>query len=240
MTDEELRELISSLAVSQLQTNLQLQQTDFQIQQTDLQLQETGRLLRESSLRSEHGLQMLQKETDRLEKQIDKLGKQMGELGNKFGSFTEGMAFPSMSKLLTQRFGADFVTLRPKKRKGGRTLEVDVLAVSNSGRNVAYVVEVKSHLKPEGVEQMLRILRDFPEFYPEQRDKQLYGVLALVGATDEVRREALKHGLYLAEISGDTFQLCVPEDFVPRSYQKPTGTTPPPSSTAPPSQQPSA
>ena len=43
------------------------------------------------------------KETDRqLRKQLKELGKQIGGLRDKFRSFTEGMALPSMTKILTE------------------------------------------------------------------------------------------------------------------------------------------
>jgi hypothetical protein len=45
-------------------------------------------------------------ETDRRfqdsDQQLKELGKQMGGLGAKFGSFTEGLALPSMETLLPQ------------------------------------------------------------------------------------------------------------------------------------------
>nr|NCS30802.1 DUF3782 domain-containing protein [Microcystis aeruginosa F13-15] len=45
-----------------------------------------------------------QKETDRqlkeTDKQLKELGKQIGGLGAKFGSFTEGLALPSMETIL--------------------------------------------------------------------------------------------------------------------------------------------
>ena len=37
-----------------------------------------------------------------LRKQLEELGKQIGGLGEKFGGFTEGMALPSMTKILTK------------------------------------------------------------------------------------------------------------------------------------------
>ncbi len=49
-------------------------------------------------------LQIFLQETDRkfqeTDRQIRELGKQIGGLGNKFGSFTEGLALPSMQKIL--------------------------------------------------------------------------------------------------------------------------------------------
>ena len=75
MTDEELKELVASLAVAQRETDRQLKETDRQ-----------------------------------LRKQLKELGKQIGGLGEKFGGFTEGMAFPAMSKILTETFGMEVVT----------------------------------------------------------------------------------------------------------------------------------
>lgn len=164
-------------------------------------------------------LALAQKETDR---QLKELGKQVGGLGEKFGSFTEGMALPSMMRLLVDRFGVTTLAPRFRRRRNGRQLELDVFAYSNTDRNVAFVVEIKSHLREDGLEQMLKILREFPEFFPEHRDKKLYGILAVVDAPDDLARRVLDHGIYLARIRDDVFILDVPEDFEPRSFQQPT------------------
>ncbi len=145
--------------------------------------------------------------------------RQMGKLGEKFGSFTEGMAFPSMKKLLRERFGMSHVAERSTVRKNGRTHEVDVLGYSNTEQNVAFVVEVKSRLREESIEQMLRILQEFPEFYPEHKDKKLYGILAAVDVPENLRQRVLREGIYLARINDETFELDVPPNFEPRSFQ---------------------
>ena len=133
MTDQELRDLVASLAVAQKETNDQMRALQ---KETDRQLRETDRQLR---------------------KQMKELGIQIGGLGNKFGSFTEGMAFPSMEKILRKRFGMEMISLRAKKIKGDKILEIDVLAYANSEKNEVYVVEVKSHLHHRELEQVLKI-----------------------------------------------------------------------------------
>jgi hypothetical protein len=190
MTDDELKELVASLAIAQKETDRQLQETDKQFR---LQRQETDKQLRE-------------------------LGKQIGGLGEKFGGFTEGLALPSMSKILTERFGMEVVTPRFKVRKQGQTLELDVFAYANSEQNAAFVVEVKSHLRPEGIDQLRQILTRFRQLLPEHADKKLYGILAVVDAPEDLRQEVLASGLYLAGIHEDQFQLEVPPDFQPRSW----------------------
>lgn len=163
-----------------------------------------------------------QKETDRQQRetgrQLRELGKQLGGLGEKFGSFTEGMAFPSMTKILMQRFGMMVVAPRVRARRNGRSLELDVLAYSNSDRNEAYVVEVKSHLREEGLDQLRKTLRDFREFFPEHAGKKVYGILAAVDMTDDVAEKAIRDGIYLARIHDGQFDLQVPDSFQPCAY----------------------
>src|SRR4029077_5258370 len=126
MTNDELRDLVSGLTLRHSELAYVLES---QAQETNRQIRETERLLKEGN-----------RETDR---QLRELKQQIGGLGEKFGSFTEGMAFPSMRKLLEQRFHMDVITLRALSRKNGSFLELDVLAYSNSTVSEVYIVEVK-------------------------------------------------------------------------------------------------
>ncbi len=155
------------------------------------------------------------KETD---KQLKELGKQIGGLGNKFGGFTEGMAFPSMQRILTEQFKMEHVNPRTLVRKNGETYELDVLAYSDSEINEVYVVEVKSRLKEEHLEEMLRNLEKFPHFYPEHKNKALYGIIAAIDVSEQMKKKVLNAGLYLALIRDDTFILDVPEGFKAKRF----------------------
>ncbi|WP_217807273.1 hypothetical protein [Methylomagnum ishizawai] len=48
---------------------------------------------------------------------------------------------------------------------------------------------------------MKTILKDFREFFPEHRDKTVYGILAAVDISEKMREEVLKAGVYVAEIT---------------------------------------
>lgn len=158
------------------------------------------------------------REAAKTEQFLRELGRQLGGLGDKFGSFTEGMAFPSMRKLLEERFHMNAIAPRFRVRKGGRTLELDVLAYSNADIDEVYVVEVKSHLREDGLEQMKKILREFRDFFPEHADKKVFGILAAVDAPEDVRAKVLREGIYLARIHDEEFELDVPKDFKPRAF----------------------
>jgi hypothetical protein len=159
------------------------------------------------------------KDTDKRMKETDlqlkRLGEQIGGLGNKFGTFTEGLMLPSMSRVLHDRFGVDTVGIRLERRINGRALEVDAFGWK---KDTVFVVEIKSHLREDGVRRMIEVLKEFPKFFVEHRGKQLYGIIAAVDIPAQVRKKALNAGIYLATIADETFRLDIPEGFVPKSF----------------------
>ncbi|MCF7988048.1 MAG: DUF3782 domain-containing protein, partial [Methylovulum sp.] len=94
MTDDELKQLVASLAIAQKKTDKQFKETDKQIKKTDKQIKETS-------------------------KQLKELGQQIGGLGKKFGSFTEGLALPSMTKILRERFKMEVISPSVRVSKNG-------------------------------------------------------------------------------------------------------------------------
>lgn len=192
MTDEELKQLVANLAVFHSNFAIEQQKTESLIRE-----------LRDSQKDS-------QKATD---KQIKELGKQIGGLGEKFGSFTEGMAFPSMRKILREQFGMEAITTRYEVRRNGKTLELDVFAHSNGTEQKAVIVEVKSHLRDEYITRLLTILKEVKNYLPEHANKKFFGILAVVDAPDSLKAQVLNNGLYYAEIHHDVFALKVPLGF---------------------------
>jgi len=160
-------------------------------------------------------LKELGKQTDR---QLKELGKQIGGLGAKFGSFTEGLALPSMETILRQRFGMEVISPSVRVSKEGKHIEIDVLAYTNGNLNTAYIVEVKSHVREDSITQLKSILQRFRTFFPEHKDKQLYGILAAVDMSPELRQKTLQEGFYVARIHDQVFELDTPKNFQPQNY----------------------
>ena len=112
MTDQELKDLVASLAIQQKETWKNLNE-----------IQEERRKSHEEE----------SKRQAELNRQIDRVNKQIGDLGNKWGSFTEGMAFPSMEKVLSEKFGMETISPNFKVKKNKKTvLEIDVFGTVNS------------------------------------------------------------------------------------------------------------
>jgi hypothetical protein len=206
-TAEDVWKLLAELTAAQKETDLQLKEVSQAQKETDRQQKENA---------------LQQKETDRqfkeTSKQLKELGKQIGGLGAKFGSFTEGIALPSMEKILRKQFGMEIISPSVRASKEGKHMEIDVLAYTNGDLNTAYIVEVKSHAREESITQLKSILQRFRTFFPEQKDKQLYGVLAAVDMSPELRQKTLEEGFYVARIHDEVFELDIPENFQPQSY----------------------
>ncbi len=213
-TSEDVWRLLAELTTAQKETDRQLKETDRQLKEVSQQQKETELLLKEVSQQQKENAQQ-QKETD---KQLKELGKQIGGLGAKFGSFTEGLALPSMETILGQQFGMEVISPSVRVSKEGQHLEIDVLAYSNGELNTAYIVEVKSHVRQEDITQLKSILQRFRRFFPEHKDKKLYGILAAVDLSPELREKILQEGLYVARIHDQVFELDIPDNFSPQTY----------------------
>jgi hypothetical protein len=213
-TSEDVWRLLAELATAQAELTAAQKETDKQLKETDL-------LLKEVSQQQKENAQQI-KETDRqqqkTDKQLKELGQQIGGLGAKFGSFTEGLALPSMETILRQRFGMEVISPSVRVSKDGQHLEIDVLAYTNGELNTAYIVEVKSHAKEESITQLKSILQRFRRFFSEHKDKKLYGILAAVDLSPGLREKILQEGLYVARIHDQVFELDIPDNFQPRLY----------------------
>ena len=169
-------------------------ETDRQIQETSLQMKDTDRRMKETS-------------------------KKISDIGEKFGYFTEGMALPSMEKILEERFGMEYINPRVRiNKKDGTNMEIDVLSYSNGEVNAVYLVEIKSKLSQKGIKQTINLLNNFFKFFPEHKGKKLYGILAAVQYNKHLQKQVLKEGLYFASIHEEVFDLKVPEGFEARKF----------------------
>jgi hypothetical protein len=213
-TSEDVWRILAELATAQAELTAAQSELTAAQKETDKQLKEVSQQQKETDRQQKENAQQ-QKKTD---KQLKELGRQIGGLGAKFGSFTEGLALPSMEKILRQRFGMEVISPSVRVSKDGQHLEIDVLAYTNGELNTAYIVEVKSHAREESITQLKSILQRFRSFFHEHKDKKLYGILASVDLSNELREKILQEGFYVARIHDQVFELDIPDNFQPRPY----------------------
>jgi hypothetical protein len=150
-----------------------------------------------------------QKETD---KQIKELGKQIGGLGNKFGSFTEGLFMPSLVKILIKKFQCSSYFSNYTYKDNGNFLEIDLFA---EAEDRCYIVEIKSHLKDDAIEQLKKSISNFRLFNNKYRDKKIYGIITAVHYREEERLNVLENGFYFIATKDSIAKLKVPHNFKP-------------------------
>ncbi len=166
-----------------------------------------------------HIVALLAQENRETARYLKELGKQIGGLGNKWGVYTEGLAYPSMTKLLKNQFGMDTVCRNALSRKKKETLEIDVLGYANGTVNRVCVVEVKSIVDESALEQLENTLKQFSHFFPEHKGKELVAFLAGVSVSNDVAKKIIERGYYLASTAHDIFKLQVPKGFKPKKMK---------------------
>jgi predicted nuclease with TOPRIM domain len=153
-------------------------------------------------------------------KQIKQTNKQLGELSNKWGTFTEGMAGESIRKILYDKFGITNISFRASVSQNGESIELDGFGYANGEKNVAVIVEVKSHLRDDTLEQIERTIDRFPKFFPEHAGKKLYSLVVSVNAPESLQNVLRKKGIYLAIMHDDIFKLKSFKNFIPKDFSQ--------------------
>jgi hypothetical protein len=211
---DELKAMIFGLAEQSKDTDRKMQETDRRMQETDRLIRD----LRESGQETDRKMQETARELRETGRYIKELSKKIEGIGDKFGYFTEGMALPSMERMLNERFAMENISPRHRVRRAGREQEYDVLAWANGQVNLAIVVEVKSRVRREAIAQLESQLDMLPQMLPELANKSRIGILAGVDWDAGVREQAQAAGLYTASIHDEIFALTTPEGFAPKHW----------------------
>jgi hypothetical protein len=186
MTDQDLKDLVANLATIVAENSQEMKV----LAATMLRIQEKAEINQEKADRN-------QEKADRERKEMN---RQIGDLHRKWGTFTEALLMPSIEKTLYDKFGIGVTAANYRARRNGEEIELDAFGYVNSDINTAVIVEVKSHLRPESITQMLTTMERFIYFWPDHADKKLYGIMACINAPQNLRGELRKHGIYLAVI----------------------------------------
>jgi len=167
-----------------------------------------------------HEIWDLFKETDKKFKETDKkiatVTEQVAGLSGKWGRFVEGLLAPAVLKLFRERgIAVDRVSQRVIAQKNGKHMEIDILALN---AEYAVLIEVKSTLGVDDVDEHLARLADFKSFYPEYKDRKIVGAVAGIDIEEGVDRYAYKQGLFVIGQSGEMVRILNDKKFQPRYW----------------------
>ena len=73
-------------------------------------------------------------------------------------------------------------------------------------------------MREESIIQINTLLEHFRSFFPEHKDKTVYGILAAVDITPTLKGRVLDEGIYLARIHNEVFTMETPEAFQAKAY----------------------
>ena len=208
-TYEQVLTLLSELTQAHAQAQAQAQEAQAELlraqKETDRKFQETDRKFQETDRKFQ--------ETDR---KFQETARLVSNLGGQWGLFIENQVAPACERVFSERgIPVQMVSQRVKKRRGGDTLEIDVLVV-NAGHVV--VVEVKASLSVEAVREFLDDLRQFRDFFPEYADWQVHGAVAGMRIEDGADRYAYRQGLFVLAQTGDTVKILNDAQFQPKAW----------------------
>jgi len=175
--------------------------------ETDLKMQETDRQLKENARQ--------QKETDR---QIKAMSKKIGELGNRLGEFVEAFVEPSIVRLFQER-GVDITAVmrdvKAKNPKLNLAMEIDLFAINGDS---CVLVEVKSNLSIDDVNEHLERMDKFKTLFPIYKDYKVLGAITGMVIPENVARYAYKKGFFVIAQKGDSAVILNDNKFQPTTW----------------------
>ncbi len=168
----------------------------------------------------ERAMQESREEYDRriakLEKTVAETNKAVSALTTRWGRFVEELVEPAVIDLFQQR-GIDVKEIHPRMRtrKQGFAMEIDIFAVDD---DVAVLVECKSRLSQDDVDEFMEKLKRFKLSFPHYSAYRVFGAVAGIEINEGIDRYAEKNGLFVIRPSGDSVTIVNAPDFVPSAW----------------------
>lgn len=197
MTDDELKQLVASLSVSQKETGIQIKELSGSQKETAVQIKKLSGSQKETALS--------QKKTDiQLEKtgrKLDKVAKMLGGIGKSQGDVAEDFFYNSF--ISDNHLGClafDDITKNMEKHRGEIQEEYDIFLTN--GESIA-IVEVKYKAHLDDISKLERKFNNFKKLFPIYKNYKLYGAMASFYFNHETKKELLKQGYFVVERSGE-------------------------------------
>lgn len=180
MTDEELKELVGSLALAQKKTDEQIKEMQKEIEASQKRTSEQMRL------------------TD---KKLAKASELLGNIGRNQGDVAEEFFFNSLAEdthLGPIKF--EDITKNNHKQRGNIQEEFDLFMTNG---NAVGIVEVKYKAHQADLNKLERKMRNFKKLFPIYASYKLYGAIASFHINDDAKKEALERGFFVLQRNGN-------------------------------------
>ncbi|MDJ0545608.1 MAG: DUF3782 domain-containing protein, partial [Microcystis sp. M53601_WE4] len=130
----------------------------------------------------------------KLEKTVANTSRAVDSLTTRWGRFVEELVEPAVISLFRGK-GIDVKETysRARVKRQGIAMEIDILAVDETE---VVLVECKSRLSKDDVNEFLEKLSRFKEAFPHYKNYQAYGAVAGIEIDEGIDRYAYKQGLF--------------------------------------------
>ncbi len=188
MTDQELKDLVASLAISQAKTDEQMRKT-------------------------EQTLKAMFAETDeqmkRTDAKLERMGVTLGNISNNQGAVAEEFFFNSLKATqILAGIHYDSIDKNLTRAANGTEDEFDIVLIN--GKDVA-LVEVKYKAHQSDLTKLLtKKYENFKKLFPIYKDYTHHLVLATFSIYDDLKAAALSNGVIVLQRKGDTIESFVP------------------------------
>jgi hypothetical protein len=180
MTDDELKQLVASLAIDQKELTKQMAETDKE-------------------------LRAMFKETEaqfkRTDEKLERIGIHLGNVTRNQGDVAEEFFFHSLVN--DTRLGSihfDDVTKNMSKHRGKIQEEYDL--VLTNGDAIA-IIEVKYKAHQTDLDKLERKMRNFKALFPIYQHFKQYGAIASFHIHEDAKKEALERGYFVLQRRGE-------------------------------------
>ena len=152
----------------------------------------------------------------KLERTVERTSKAVDALTTRWGRFVEELVEPAVLRLFQEK-GIDVKEVYPRARtkRQGAAMEIDILAIDDTE---LVLVECKSRLSKDDVDEFLEKLSRFKISFPHYKDYQAYGAVAGIEINEGIDRYAYQKGLFVIKPSGEVVAIANDQDFKPVTW----------------------
>jgi hypothetical protein len=152
----------------------------------------------------------------KLEKTVANTSRAVDSLTTRWGRFVEELVEPAVIGLFRSK-GIDVKETysRARVKRQGIAMEIDILAVDETE---VVLVECKSRLSKDDVNEFLEKLSRFKEAFPHYKNYQAYGAVAGIEIDEGIDRYAYKQGLFVIKPSGEPVEIINDSGFEPKLW----------------------
>jgi Holliday junction resolvase len=156
-------------------------------------------------------------ETDKKFKETDKKINKLSELfTSQWGKLIESLVEGDLVKLLkTRGITVESVNQRRKGSKKGVNFEYDLIAINT---DEIVIVEVKTTLRPQDVEDFHKKLWKAKTFMPEYKHMRIYGAVAYITVHGSSDSMAENLGFFTIRATGSSSSIVNDENFKPKAF----------------------